>query len=127
MRTSLDCLGPRMRALSPRDRLFVTLLLETRSATKAARLMGYADGPGSSQANGRGRGAGLRVTASRLTRRPDIAAAIKEEARSRLAIELPRLLPTLEEIVENSTIDGKPVKTELRLHACLLVLTLAGL
>jgi hypothetical protein len=123
----LDDLGPRMRALNPRHRTFVIAYLAVANATEAARLAGYTEGTASSEADGRGMGAGLRVTAARLKKRPDIAAGIREEARRQVMLTLPRDYPTIREMAHCGTAGGKRIKAKDQLEALIFLIELPRL
>jgi hypothetical protein len=84
--------GPCMAALSPKHRAFVIALfaLGTNDATAAARLI-YTD-------NGNG---SIKVQAHRVLHRPDVQAAIDEEARRRIKSLVPLGLAELTEIMQN--------------------------
>jgi hypothetical protein len=90
-----------MKALIPRHRAFVLAYFDTDppSATEAARLAGYQDHPLSKDPHAN-KGA-IRVTATRLMQREDIKAALVEEARRRLAWDLPVRIRTVAKIANN--------------------------
>lgn len=86
-------LGPAMKALNSRQRMFVIALFEIPecSPTAAARLAGYID-------NG---GAGIRVQAGRLKNDARVQAAIIEYARTMEAVNLPQTIHAIRQIGRN--------------------------
>lgn len=88
--------GPAFAKLSPQQRAFVMAYLETgaRSATKAARLAGYAQG-GATQS--------VRAAGHRLIQREDVLAAIKELADRKVKTGAYVAMSVLLEIAQDST------------------------
>lgn len=86
--------GPAMNALNPQQRAWVMAMYEqgTMDATEAARTAGYVD-----NANG-----AIRVTAHRIAQRPDVKAAMQEEARRRITLMLPIADRALASVVQNA-------------------------
>lgn len=110
-------LGPAMRAILPRHRLFVIACLDSGvkiDFTRAARIAGYARGkPGDST---------LRVRGHRLAHSPKIQAAILEESQKRLQAGTMAATGLLMKIVA----DPKE-ETKDRLKAAQMVLDRGGL
>lgn len=120
--------GAKMRALSPKHRIFVAEYVRLGVATEAARRAGYAHGPASNLADGRGKGAGIRVTASRLLDRQDIAEAIIEETSRRLATNLPVNLALVGRLADGSAgTELHPVRYNIQLKALELMIDRGGL
>ena len=119
--------GPKMRQLAPRHRLFVLEYAKCRNATEAARRAGYTAGPASGQAKAKGRGSGLRVTASRLLDRDDISQAIVEETLRRLKADLPVNLELVQQIATGKAgNEDRPVSHAIRLKALELIVNRAA-
>lgn len=91
-------LGPAMRALNERQRLFVVATFEQgkRDATACARAAGYQGDPNT-----------MRVTAHRLSHDPRIIAAMKEEGQRRMdmlgSIAIEKLGAILETSIDEKT------------------------
>ncbi len=83
-----DKLGPAMKSLNPRQQAVVHYLLDTGTDnfSEAARASGYSED---------GSDGALRVTAHRLKQNPDIAEALVEEGKRRMAHSLPVFLKTI--------------------------------
>lgn len=103
--------GPAMAALSPRHRIFVEAYFSVGDGnqTEAARIAGYIDNK-----NG-----ALPVTACRLMARPDVKAAMQEEARRRLV----GMLPLAERAVREIVVAAEPKD---RLKAAAMIMNRAG-
>lgn len=89
-----DKFGPAMLAINSMQRAFVIayVTLTNGDATAAAREAGYTDNK-----NG-----GLHVQAHRLTRRPDVLAAIREVVVARVAANLPVYVNALEKVATSA-------------------------
>ena len=107
----LEQFGPAMLKLSPLQRNYVIALLETGSDNKtyAARLAGYADN------------ANTKFIAHRLSRDPNVLAAIKEETQRRFDEHLPLAQSVILEIASHGEKDAD------RLAASKLLLGLGGM
>jgi hypothetical protein len=124
----MDQFGPKMRALIPRHRAFVSEYVRLGQAAPAARAAGYQAGPQSFARNGKGKGSGLRSQASRLLDRKDVADAIVEEATRRLATQLPLNLALVQRLADGSAgNDDHPVRHNIRLKALELMIDRGGL
>lgn len=119
--------GPKMRALAPRHRLFVTEYVRCRNATEAARVAGYRQGIASTQANGRGKGSNLRKTASELLARQDVSDAVVEETLRRLKADLPVHLDLVARLADGRAgTEERPVSHAVQLKALELVVNKAA-
>lgn len=81
--------GPAMKALLPKQRAFVLAYCTSANAngTEAARMAGYAD-----------RSDAIKVQASRLLKRPDILAGIREVVLQNMSADLPVLHEALKKV-----------------------------
>ncbi len=106
-------LGPKMNALVPRRRAFVSALMNqgTRNATEAAKTAGY------KQDNYQA----LKVTASELMHDDAVQEAIQEEAKRRITAMLPLAIETVASLMENPQESGA-----VRLKAGLSVMDRSG-
>lgn len=111
-------IGPRMRDLRPQHREFVKWYCQLRNATRAARKAGYKDNGTNS----------IRVMASRLMDRDDIARAITEEALRRMRCDMPVHLELVRAIADGSAAQGddRPVAHSTRLKALDLLVAAGG-
>lgn len=92
--TDTEGLGPKMRALNPQQRAFVRALVMTGGSdhTKAARMAGYGETPGSQ-----------RAAAYRLAHDPKVLAAIKEVAEAEIRTSILVGTRVLQEIAQDVT------------------------
>lgn len=119
--------GPKMRKLIPRHRVFVVEYVRLKNATEAARRAGYTSTDASSSSTGRGKGAGLRVTASRLLDRDDIADAIVEETLRRLKADMHVNMGLVQEIATGACgNENHPLSHATRLKALEIMLDRAA-
>lgn len=111
-------IGPRMRDLRPRHREFVKWFCQLRNASQAARKAGFKDAGTNS----------IRVTASRLLDRKDVADAVVEETLRRLRCDLPVNLELVKQIAtgEAAKGDDMPVSYAVRLKALELMVGAGG-
>ena len=95
--TTAEHFGPAMRKLTVQEQMFVCCFFETpNSMTKAAAAAGY-----ESKSE-----VGLRMMASRLMDRPQIAEAVKEESKRRNVFLLPKAHSALSNLLDNPQATG---------------------